>query len=147
MRVVFLDIDGVLNCESDLFYGIMINKDSVGRVNLLCRNHKAKIVISSSWRNLYRLNDIRMMLKDHGMDNNIIIDQTPVLNGTRGQEIEKWIDNRGDIDGYVILDDDGDFLDYQLPFLVKTSFKLGFTEDKLEEANKVLSITLKRKFL
>lgn len=147
MKIVFLDIDGVVNTESDLSRGILINSELVLRIDKLCRDNNSKIVISSSWRNSYTLDNLRMLFKVCGMftSYSTIIDKTS-CNITRGEEIKKWLDSRGDIDGYVIIDDYDDFYDFQKPFWVQTSFKLGFSEDKFKEACDVLSMQLKRNF-
>lgn len=55
-----------------------------------------------------------------------IIGATPQLPGIRGYEIEEWLKNTSEnVERYVIIDDDSDMLDYQMPFFFKTHMQSG----------------------
>jgi len=136
--VIFLDIDGVLNVhrhERDKF-GQLFHQKFVLNLARIISETTAKIVISSSWR-FDGLKRMREMWEFRNLPG-IIIDVTPngylmVNNGEidkpddgftpdRGYEIKAWLDKHGeDVTSYVILDDDTDFLEEQLPFFVQTS--------------------------
>jgi hypothetical protein len=137
MRVVFLDIDGVLNSsklwerpynesESPLH---MLDEENVARLAKICKTAEAHIVISSSWRLAYGLADIRGYLKAKGLTPEIehsnVLDKTPYLaTRRRSDEIEAWL--KGTLnrpESFVILDDD-ETADVE-GRLVKTVFSEG----------------------
>jgi hypothetical protein len=79
MKLIFLDIDGVLN--SDRFFaeaqparwGIgHIDPGAVGRVEELARRTGAHIVISSAWRHAYPVADLRVILRVAGLEARIV---------------------------------------------------------------------------
>lgn len=143
MRVIFLDIDGVLNCQ--LFYTAnSFNRDQdswvkqnicterMSWLNDLCKEVDAKVVISSSWRLGRKLPELDAELKTVGADFDII-GFTPNLRGDgclRGNEIYKYIqDNLGGSEyrDYVIIDDDSDMLLWQAKHLFQTDSYSGLT--------------------
>lgn len=117
MKVIFLDIDGVLNCKSSksrcgVYIGI--DSDKVVRLREIVDATSAKIVLSSSWRtDWFKDADantecgryIDRKLKREGL---VILDKTGRdIYDRRRKEIENWMEGK-DIEAYVILDD----LDY-----------------------------------
>jgi hypothetical protein len=53
MKIIFLDIDGVLNCEktpNSRKFPYVVDKKLLLRVNGLVERTRAKVVLSSSWR-------------------------------------------------------------------------------------------------
>ena len=121
MRVIFLDMDGVLNSMeyfarhkkdnpgtdieaadrgNDVWWLRMIDPEAVARLNRIIEATGAKVVISSSWR--YHCDPIRMqrLLRGRGFKGEVI-DRTPFakhlpegirnLDGTRGHEISVWL--------------------------------------------------------
>lgn len=123
MKVVFLDIDGVLNTERF----INIQKKELGGIydrtmNLnfdpICmKNLKkiieltgTKIVISSTWRKSKESNGIHWKailqnFRQYKIDENVIIGITPFIDfGTRGEEIKEWI-NEHKVEKFAIIDD------------------------------------------
>ncbi len=120
MKVIFLDIDGVLNDENSpsmsnqLFDPQDIDIKYVKRLNKIIEKTGAKIVVSSSWRKSISyglgltIDELRETLNNRGL-NGEIIDITPHLYGIdneRPEEIEDWLNNcEYEIDSFVILDD------------------------------------------
>jgi hypothetical protein len=134
-KVIFLDIDGVLNngnncgdppiCEQKNKIETYLDPSAITYVNRLIKDHEAKIVMSTSWRmhdkNLKLLFsaitdnfDLRDFLVRSGLTNNFHEDwHTPVpnrfgeiINGRpRGFEINDWLENHPDITNWVALDD------------------------------------------
>jgi HAD domain in Swiss Army Knife RNA repair proteins len=131
MKVIFLDIDGVLNRigtfnRTKTRWGgyVGMEPELVGRFNALVRKTGAEVVLSSTWR-LH--SEWRETMKANGLSF-VFLDRTP--NGQtrfRGAEIAAWLRNREDIDGYAILDDDSDFFAEQPLF--RTSHEYGLTEE------------------
>lgn len=136
MKIIFLDIDGVLNCPATLerFQGtIAIDTNMVSSMKRIIRETGAKVVISSTWRmSKERLAEI----EKHGIE---FIDITPVLRSIRGEEIASWLKSHPNVKKYAILDDDSDFLPEQPLF--QTSWEVGLTE---EIANKVIKYLRKK---
>lgn len=133
MRVLFLDIDGVLNSHRtvvalngyphDVTPAGLAQFDMVAVALLrgLCKVGDIKVVLSSTWRLDPNWKDIGPAL---GLP---IISCTPSLVGPRGKEIEAWLNHHPEVDGYVILDDDADMLPEQMPRFVKTLHEDGMT--------------------
>jgi len=135
MNILFLDIDGVLNCKTtserhDGFIGI--DPVLLERLHDICIQTDVKIVLSSTWRLL----DKDYLKNVIGID---FIDVTPDLRGVaRGYEINSWLSTHHDVNAFAILDDDTDMLPGQTLF--KTSFETGLTE---EIKNKVIAYFIK----
>lgn len=136
MKIIFLDIDGVLNLMRPEFdeFGQLFHDEFVNNLKYIIDKTGAKIVISSTWR-FSGLSTMKKMWKKRGLPGEVI-DITPSdyqvfeskkfpvkdLNDVlRGHEIQFWLDHYDNIESYVILDDDTDFLKTQLDNFVKTS--------------------------
>jgi hypothetical protein len=151
MKVIFLDIDGVLNHQKHYEWLMTTNEPTpMQRVYPYsefspesCRLLKeiiwetgAQIVVSSSWRldGEARLNSL---FKFFGLPR--IYSITPCLNTERGIEIGAWLAAHPEVDGYVILDDDDDMTAEQMPFFIKTNpYEDGLNEDVKERAIQIL---------
>lgn len=58
----------------------------------------------------------------------------------RGSEIQKWLDKQTEPYRYVILDDDNDMLDSQLPYFIQTDWlKWGLSDEDVEQAIHILN--------
>lgn len=159
MRVLFLDIDGVLvNRKSlralrSLPQGMegrasaphVADPDCVAALNSIPDVH---LVISSTWRLLWNMADLRGIIAGWGVTHPVI-DKTPRLerkeggiyvSPPRGTEIQKWLDgyDREPIDSFVILDDDSDMGELE-PFLILTNFQSGLTLQDAERATATLA--------
>ena len=150
MKIIFLDIDGVLNStdymnalhfnvrshyskeqlrESDLIsqftrdkYGHYFDPRCILFLEAIINKTDAKIVISSTWRGS-GLETMQKMWKDRNLAGSVI-DITPTdKDRHRGTEIEMWLELNSDlpIESYCIIDDDSfDILLEQKPFFVHT---------------------------
>ena len=150
MKVIFLDIDGVLNnrgsAEALGATSKFLDPVSVGLVARICKDCDAKIVISSSWRsgNMDRLIDHLSSVGGLPIVK-YIIGETPDFDYTevpdpcfhRGYEIVKWIESSAiNLKSYVIIDDCDGMYSYQ-PF-IKTDFTDGFRYKEYLAARKLL---------
>lgn len=130
MKVVFLDVDGVLNSKQD---GNSIRVRTDLHLRLLREIVKvtgAKIVLSSSWRcgPVTAIKNLKNRLAEYGLE---IMDSTPVLSGSscRGDEICQWLYNNGQsVERFVILDDDADMAEFADTNLVQTDSEVGLQE-------------------
>ena len=138
MRVIFLDIDGVLNsCQYNLWlretkgenddlwleYRSTSEEDFSSYEKMLCQycctnlRHILKtypdvrIVVSSTWRNGRSIEKLNALLKYHKIfdsDEDKVIGKTPSLHKERGLEIFDWLSNNPNVSDFIILDDDSD---------------------------------------
>lgn len=133
MKILFLDIDGVLNSARWLHDKPRktwpfehIDPAAVQLLNRIVEQTGCKIVISSSWRVLTPFRSLGMVLACRGFEfASHIIDQTPRHGfDNRGMEIQAWLNTRFDVAQFVIVDDDSDMA-HLMPHLVKTSWQTG----------------------
>ena len=125
MKIIFLDVDGVLNSEEYFNslseeqkhgYEYDIDIEKVKLLKEIVDKSGAEIVLSSTWRMLRETEDspalpmfihLENVLAEYGMN---IIDYTPVIGCDRPLEIRKYIYDFGlnnDINfRFVSLDDD-----------------------------------------
>lgn len=138
MKVIFLDIDGVLNDQMflHLYMDTEIDQARVARLAEIVKATDAVIVLSSSWRVLpEELDETDMWVWDQLVDalheyDMSIYDRTPVIDMDRPLEIKTWLDkHKGQVEAFVSLDDDfrkEDYAKYGIEnCLVKTSFYGG----------------------
>ena len=139
MKIIFLDIDGVLNSKETLTRAnsiIGIDPFLVSIFNRIIFATDAKIVISSSWRNS---ESEREEIRKRVMP---FLDITPNCKSRiRGDEIKEWLDKQSDVEKYAILDDDSDMLKEQLPNFFHTTWENGLTEEIANEVIKHLNGT------
>jgi len=140
-KVIFLDIDGVLNNEScwgKRPLSTNFAKECVENLNEITEVTDACIVVSSSRRILFGLDELIGMLTSVGVKGSII-GVTPSVRGCRGDEIAFWIDNMDEkIESFVILDDDSD-MGHLMDHLVQCKPSKGLTEDDAKKAIKMLN--------
>lgn len=112
MKIIFLDVNGVLNSDKYINYTSKKNIDGikadidVKTIELLKKALDitgAKIVLSSSWKNISRVKDLKEIFKQYGIS---IDDKTPNINGERGLEIKRYLSEHRNIEQYLILDDE-----------------------------------------
>lgn len=142
MKVIFLDIDGVLN-TAQTFKDIEdeVQKNGVRRIEIdlkrvgflkeIVEQTGAVLVLSSSWRTFGEMENGKYvphnkkmaflieLLAAYGL---FIYDITPVSpDGIRQNEIESWMKNK-DIESFIVIDDDSfDLQKFLHKELIKTS--------------------------
>lgn len=148
MRILFLDVDGVLNNRHtrDYWNGMCFVDDFlVARVRKIVDATGALIVLSSTWRdewntedeskNGYDFNELRAKFRKFGMD---FYDRTGAWQTRgRGWEIMAWMASVSDIESFVILDDWNDMGPIS-DHLIQTNPSLGLTEEQVQEAIEIL---------
>jgi hypothetical protein len=156
MKVIFLDIDGVMITRNSVKYqylhhpedeNIRFSRRAVKNLNFLINETGAKIVISSTWRLLYTIEELDGKFKEQGIKGEIIsatsIAQFSTEEDTpRGQKIAEWLALNPGTQSYVIIDDDAktDCIQFHPDNCVETSYKDGFaSEEKLKEALQILA--------
>jgi len=145
MRILFLDIDGVLVNRRSFFIrsGNLPTCDPgcLEVLNEICEATNAHIVISSSWRLESSLRELQQILGEWGVKAPVI-GVTPLGLSTRGAEIEAWIaesESHGQtISSFVILDDCSDMEGELLGRLVQTDSGLGLCKKATAKAIAIL---------
>jgi hypothetical protein len=140
MKLICLDIDGVLNTNESCAKGQQFDSldlDCVARVSKICKLTGAKILITSTWRKYFTLEEMTSMLKAKGLTAEIV-GITPVLDRReRGDEIKAWFKKAQEpIEAFVILDDDDD-MGNLFPHLVR--IEDGLLDKHVEEALRILN--------
>ena len=133
MKVIFLDIDGVLNNHFDYqTYGFdYIDSGLVEILKTIVAATGSEIVISSTWRlNESDLSLARANLRYKKLD---YIDITPYLRKLpRAEEIKSWLKNNPQVVKYAILDDNED-AGLDLDGFFKTDYYVGLTNEIAEK--------------
>jgi hypothetical protein len=133
MKVLFLDVDGVLNSNHrDLDMSIL------QRLATVLDATGCKIVVSSTWRKSDKHMDLlkkTLALIGHP---EVIIDCTPVADVrissglwtsiTRGAEIQMWLDAHPEVLQFAIADDDSD-MGHLIWHLILVDGTKGLTDD------------------
>lgn len=152
MKIIFLDVDNVLNCDTTTTVTsdgwCFVDDYLVERLKHLVDATGAKIVLSSTWRdgwfrhdetlNEPCFNELRAKLRDFGIEIWDALDLP--LRSRRAFVIRKWFEcYKGEpIESYVILDDlpeMGEFSDH----LICTDPRIGLTDDNVRAAIKILN--------
>lgn len=163
-KILFLDIDGVLNSEryhdycyengmaSDEKFGYPFDPEAVANLARIIDETGADIVISSSWK-FWGLSTMIDLWKERALPGKIVsvtpntMSDEMLLNvdltdwasmAGKGHEIKEWLSKKGkNVEQYAILDDADDMLPEQQSHFVQTNPKVGITE---EDAKKTIAI-------
>jgi hypothetical protein len=179
-NLVFLDFDGVLNSlrsvtaygtkeagkDNRVWDGECLDEVAVRLVRRLCEEAPAELVISSSWRHHYPLDQLKKFLAAKGWPNAPIIGQTPRYqryegiypsggeapgSGFRGNEVASYLaaftHDGNELGTWVILDDSKDFYYQETSIggffskqpVVNTSDMIGFSIVDFYEALRILN--------
>lgn len=154
-KIIFLDIDGVLN-SNDWYVRTRgkekvdkgdIDPSAISLLNVIIDKTSAKIVMSSSWRTDFERSCKK--LYEVGLRKDTIVDKTPTFKFTcqdeeirdslcRGNEIQ-WYINKNEIEHYLILDDDKDMLYCHKDNFIPIDFMYGLTFYHVETAISILN--------
>lgn len=161
MKLIFLDIDGVLNSrdyfESERYkraqegdprpyqtVEAQLDDEAVERLQRLVLATGAAVVVSSTWRLSHPLPVLNQLLRRKGFFSAAAIGATPqFVNRPRGEEILEWLRCLNieptifrwweHAPPFVILDDDSD-MDPLEKRLVQTSMQTGLLDEHVERA-------------
>lgn len=150
--IIFLDIDGVLNCEKDYIvidqnysrfavpkYEDNLNPDLIANLNELIKETGATVVVHSMWRLSLDKDKLNALLRKNGL----CVDIKEVTNiriENRWDSILDYFSRVPFGTKCIIIDDEvlrEDLADTLYNIMVQTSFEDGFTQEKLEEARKI----------
>ena len=143
MKVIFLDVDGVLNsntsksCSPNGYLGV--SDKYVKRLKRIVNDTGAKVVLSSDWK-MARDRDYTYLTQKLWFKGGIRIhSQTPnIEREKRGREIYEWLYAHPSIDEYIIIDDevftDFFFYDELINHLLLINPEVGLTDDNVDDA-------------
>lgn len=163
MKIIFLDIDGVLNSDRSIIggnfrmerdadkfddYRIKFTKCTIDPIccdliNTVLREFpEASIVLSSTHRMHYedgpnKLKELQDYLTFLGIDGSRLIGYTPRLHKMRGEEIQAWLDAHPQVESYVILDDSNDMLIQQAGNFVRTDPAIGISAENYKSITRL----------
>jgi hypothetical protein len=161
MKVLFLDVDGVLNSKSyvrraggTFNHGAkilpdmdphmarnlhMLDPEPCGRLHRILSVTGAKVVLSSSWRYGTTTVEMAELLRLRGCTTHFV-GWTPTLNlyRGRGKEIDAWLKVNPEVTQFAIVDDDSD-MDPHMDRLVKTSWDTGMLDEHADRLIQMLS--------
>jgi len=168
MKVVFLDIDGVLNQGFGDAHPSMVRN-----LNRVTRRAGACIVVHSSWRYLHRLEGLKTILKGWGVKGEVL-DTTPIPEGAqvkfsgvilisneaysaftqalpeefrqredkwnfeRAASIQNWLNASGQDVSGFVILDDHKEFGHLAPHHIKTKMNVGLTQEQAEHAIRLL---------
>jgi hypothetical protein len=151
MKVLFLDVDGVLNSRQypDLERrgGLMgmaqVHMDELIRV---INATGCKIVVSSAWRRSTvhktlslgsRFGEVLRAREGGEVIFRAVVGVTDDEPGIRGEQIGRWLKAHPDVTSFAIVDDDADMGDLS-DRLVQTSFETGLTATEADRLIELL---------
>ena len=159
-NVMFVDVDGVLNNDSNLYDDNAINDELLSNLCMVVHAVNAKVVISSSWRcHCNPLKHVMDAFRKHGVNvygitpegvdevdfqktkwkevpRTRYYDWDEERRNDRGAEIAMWLHENPQVDKFLIIDDDMKDIEPYFPEanLLKTSFRTGFTRQDTNKA-------------
>lgn len=158
-RIVFLDIDGVLNSVATTRQerhvsswapgdeweqagrGVRCDERLVERLVHIVKAAPAYIVLSSTWRRVFSWDALEALFTAWGLAGRLI-DMTPTMN-SRKEEILTWLATTDeDVESYVVIDD----YDMTLPAdrFVRTSYETGLQDEHVARALTILRTPLEK---
>ncbi|CAL9975594.1 hypothetical protein VPHK567_0197 [Vibrio phage K567] len=160
MKIIFLDIDGVLNnaLDADEHKDVELRGEYQGfysprcvlLLNEIVQKTNAKIVLSSTWRHGLTIDDVNELFTNmniHAECVGITRDFSEHKWSFRGNEIIDYIQRHKDDQcssefvyrDYVILDDDTDMLLWQKNNYINCDPEIGLTDRTVSKAIAVLN--------
>jgi hypothetical protein len=138
MKLIFLDIDGVLNRNGNRPPNVCeIEENPLSLLSDLIRRSGAEVILTSSWR-LTTDEPWREPLLRGGVS---VADQTARLNGNnRRREVELYLESHAPVESFVILDDQAGRWGKLKNNCVHINPKVGLTEANVAQALKILEI-------
>lgn len=162
-KVIFLDIDGVLNSnfwnehhQKEISDGILIDVEKIKILCQLIQNTKAKIVLHSGWKFWFDsdLRPLRMeaerlktllereglficeITPDHSTDE---IRKTKKYSTIKAGEILDWLSGHKEVKNWVVIEDLDLHNEEVARHQIKTDASVGLTMEDIQEAERMLN--------
>lgn len=147
-KIIFLDVDGVLNCvnskKNDPNDIHILDPSILNRLQKVIKQTNAKVVISSSWRDVpHALEKLRKALAKYGIE---YIGCTKSLDfkSSRTHEIKYWLainQNRLNVTNWIAIDDLP--LDLDKNHFIQTKIEYGLTNHHINQCVNLLNAKTK----
>ncbi|HVT63414.1 MAG TPA: HAD domain-containing protein [Legionellaceae bacterium] len=152
MKILFLDFDGVLNSAEYFEKFIKLHPERAGtlidqldpeqlvRLNNIIEKTDANICISSTWRIMNTLPQLRDILTSFGFKYpEKVIAKTPESwSGYRGHEIAIWLEGHPEVTQFVIVDDNSD-MEPHMDRFVQTGWGYGMDDKHMNQIIEMLN--------
>lgn len=142
---IFLDIDGVLNTESDWKVPYTLNQNCLDEFADTFKNIKSKIILISSWRagfisknnhqNTKQIQKLENELNKRGLEVSGRISVNFPNRDLAVQKYRKDLSERGET--LIVIDDDIREYSQKYPELYLTNYKTGFTARDRKEIQRL----------
>ena len=166
-KVLFLDIDGVLNSnfwnnshQKEISDGTLIDEEKIKLLAVLVKETGAEIILHSGWRFWFNAElkplcteavKLAELLKKENLYINGVtpdltteeIRKTKKFSLVKADEILLWISLHNNVTGWVVLDDLDLHNDQIKRHQVKTDQIVGLTPENVKQAVKILTDNLK----
>lgn len=158
MKVLFLDVDGVLNSNQRRLEidGEYLDEEKVELLSKIVRQTEAKVVLHSGWRFWFSESlepetreavNLASLLAKYG---NRICDKTPDFSTeqirktkkfslVKADEILSWLENHNGVENYIVLDDLGLHNEGLAQRQIRTDSVNGLTEKDAARAVQMLN--------
>lgn len=146
MKVIFLDVDGVLNNDTHARCAggySSFDPDSIDQLNRVLIETGAFIVISSTWRYFYNIDRFNGLFTLEGLVPGRVIDMTARDDDLcRGEQIDAWLRGAFDVEAWVAVDDMPSTLMRPLPEsnVIKTDEMTGLRKEHADRMIAVLGV-------
>jgi len=143
MKVVFLDIDGVmtsnsLNEEINKSTSVYtFSKGCVNALNKILESHRSKIVLTSSWRTVFDVEKQCEIFSENGVVQMPYSQTIDLGYENRSEEIRQYISKQKNISNFLILDD-MEIIGFDDNF-IRVDFNTGLTMEHIGKAIKILN--------
>lgn len=161
-KVVFLDIDGVLNSnfqseshQREISDGTLIDMEKIRLLSKLIQSTNAKIILHSGWKYWFdsdlkplcrEAENLKSMLEEEGLT---IADITPdhateeikksrKFSLIKADEILAWLAEHKDVDKWIVIDDLDLYNTEMELHQIKTDQNIGLTMEDVQKAKKML---------
>lgn len=146
MKVIFLDVDGVLNNDFTTTRtkqgAEFVDDYLIERLKRLIDATGATVIMSSSWRygrtcKAHHDDFVELLekLESHGVH---VEDYTPTMNTAhKSVEIKQYLQDHPEIEKFVVLDDDE--IELYPEQHVETLNRYGLTDENVDDAIKILN--------
>jgi hypothetical protein len=162
MKVIFLDIDGVINSnfwveshQQEVSNGTLIDKEKIELVAKIVNKTEAVLVMHSGWRfwfdnNMQPIRKEAQNLIDLLLDSGLSIyamtpdltteeiRKTKMFSKVKASEIFLWLKENPDVDKWIVLDDLDLHNDDLAIRQVRTNAEVGLTEKDVNKAIEML---------
>lgn len=145
MKVIFLDIDGVMNNDCwlteqkqknpEFRFQDFLNPVAVDALNSIVEKSGASVVISSSWRRFFTPVELRELFAKNGFKGTVL-DSTPLSKEVRAPKaaaIKEWLAMHPNVQRCVVVDDREEEVEGLIWCLIPIDWKEGLTKKNEED--------------